>query len=448
MDALFYDPRASRDDIMTPRTSGRLALAALIAFSASFTVSAAPLPRIKARSASPAGEFYTASTNARFVPHGYNYIKLADIATCTQQHATFNVNLYNASAAESFLAQMQYDGYNVVRVFINPGDDYYGANCQQSTGKYGIAGPKNSTSLYAPYIANFADFVSRAKARGIYVIPVLSFVPQNAKYIGIANANTLPNIEDLNAYFMSPGLVQAKATYARDFAQALSAYSGGELLSAIFAWELENEVFVLWQKKPFSLTSGLVQTADTLSYDMAIPAQRQQAVDANVVNWANQSAAAIRQVDPQAMVAASVFTFAAVGRTGADGVQPGGNPDLPYYPARPISLRLYSTLDYTDIHTYPLGSTYTLSGDLNTSEFAAMNKTTRPFLMGEFGAFKSQYPSIVPAANAMRAHRDSAYAMGFAGSLFWTWDTLVQSHMWHGSEQSGAINGVLAFPKY
>ncbi len=408
---------------------------------------AAPLPRIKARATSPAGEFYNTATGSRFVPHGYNYTKLANIGACGEQHTTFNVGMYSASSAESFLAQMQYDGYNVVRVFINPGDNYYGASCQESSGQYGIAGPKSSVSLYAPYVANFADFVSRAKAHGVYVVPILSFVPQNAKYVGMGNASTLPNVEDLNSYFMSPGLIQAKATYAQDIVQALSSYAGGELLSAIFAWELENEVFLLGDKKPFSLSSGMVATADGVSYDMAVPAQRQQAADANIVLWANSAAASIRQVDSQAMVAASVFTHAAVGRTGANGLLPDSNPDK-RYPARPLILRLYSTIDYTDIHTYPLGSNYTFSNDLNSSEFASMNKASRPFLMGEFGAFKSKYPTLNAAAIGMRAHRDAAYAMGFAGSVFWTWDTYVQSNMWHGAEKSGAINGVLAFPKY
>lgn len=418
---------------------------ALLALCLGAAAVAAPLPRIKARSASPAGEFYNATTQARFVPRGYNYVRLATIGSCGEQHTTFNVGMYSPSAADAFLGQMQYDGYNLVRVFINPGDAYYGASCQQQTGQYGIAGPKTSNGLYAPYVANFADFVTRAKARGIYVVPVLNYVPQNAKYIGIGNASALPNIEDHNAYFLSTGLVQAKATYARDFAQALAAYAGGELLSAIFAWEIENEVFLLGDKKPFSLQSGNVLTADGLTYNMASAASRQQAADANVVHWANTAAAAIRQIDPQAQVSASVFTYHAIGRSGANGLLPDANPDK-RYPARPNSLRLYSTLNYTDIHTYPLGANYSLANDLNSSEFASMNKTTKPLLMGEFGAFKSQFPTLNSAALAMRAHRNAAYSAGFAGWLFWTWNTLEQPTLWHGSENNGAINGALATP--
>ncbi len=424
------------------RTSVGIALLAL-----SCAALAAPAPRIKARSASPAGEFYKATTGARFVPHGYNYTRWGSIGGCAPQHITFNIGIYNATAAENFLAQMQYDGYNVVRVFINPGDSYYGPSCEQATGQYGIAGPKASTSLYAPYVANLADFVSRAKTRGVYVIPVLTYVPQNAKYVGIGNSGAMANIEGHNSYFLSTGLIQAKATYARDLVNALAAYQSGDLLSAIFAWELDNEVYLLSSEKPFSLASGSVATADGVTYNMAVPASRQQAADANMVYWANTVSAAIRQADPQAMTSASVFTFGAVGRSGANGLQLDSNPDK-RHPARPISLRLYSTLDYTDIHTYPLGATYSLTTDLNTSEFASMNKTTRPLLMGEFGAFKSKYANIVSAANGMGAHRDAAYSMGFAGSLFWTWDNLVQSDMWHGVESNGAINGVLAFPKY
>lgn len=413
-------------------------------------VAGAALPRIKAQGPL----FIDSSTQKKFVPHGYNYTKTTTIGTCANVHSTFNVGVYSATQADAYLAQAAYDGFNMVRIFIDPGDDYYGVPCRASTGQYGIAGPKTSSGLYRPYLDNVADFVARARAKKVYVIPVFPFIPQNAQYVNLAIANQLPNVENLNAYYLSPGFITAKAAYLRDFITALRGYDNGTLLSTIFAYELENEVFLLGNAKPFSMASGSVLTADGLRYDMAQPAARQQAADANVVNWANQLAATVRAADPLTMVSASVFTYAAVGLSGPNGLAPDARADK-WFPARPITLRLYSTLDYTDLHLYPLGSAYQgvtlpagLAADLQSSEFPSMNKTSRPLFMGEFGAFKSKYPSIIDAALAMGTFRDAAYAQGFAGSLFWTWNNLNQTELWHGAEQGGAINGVLAFPTY
>lgn len=412
-------------------------------------VAGAALPRIKAQGPI----FIDSSTQKKFVPHGYNYTKTTTIGSCAKVHSTFNVGVYSAADAEASLGQAAYDGFNVVRIFIDPGDDFY-VPCRGGSQLYGIAGPKASTGLYRPYLDNLADFVARARAKKVYVIPVFPFIPQNSQYVNLGIANQLPNVENLNAYYLSPGFITAKAAYLRDVITALRGYDNGTLLSTIFAYELENEVFLLGNAKPFSLTSGLVRTADGVSYDMSQPAARQQAADANVVNWANQLAAAVRAADPLTMVSASVFTYAAVGLAGPNGLQADARTDK-WFPARPITLRLYSTLDYTDLHLYPLGSAYQgvslqagLAADLASSEFPSMNKTSRPLFMGEFGAFKSKFPSITTAALAMGTFRDAAYAQGFAGSLFWTWNNVNQTELWHGAEQGGAINGVLAFPKY
>lgn len=429
-------------------------LLALSSLLAALPAAAAPLPRIVAQPAPPgatAGIFVDSSTGMKFVPRGYNYIKLSYMGSCTtpekMQHSTFMPGKYDPAGASAFLSQMKYDGFNVVRVFINPNSDYCGS------GDYGIAGPAQSTGLHAPYVANFLDFLSKAKNYGIYVIPVINEFPQNAGYYSIANAGLLPDIEGYASFYMQPGYMQAKAAYAGALTQAVKNAQDGELLSAVFSWEIQNEIYVFRSQKPFSLTSGSVVTAGGLTYNMASPSDRQQALDASVVNWANSTASAIRSIDPAAMVSASVFTFQMVGKPGPNGVLPavaGFDPGRlnDRDPARPITLRLYSSLSYTDFHLYDTFVSYSMLGDLNSSEFASMNRALKPILLGEFGAFKFRFPSLTNAAYAMGAFRDEAYSYGFAGSLFWTWDATIQTDLWHGAENSGAINGILAFPKY
>lgn len=422
---------------------------------------AAPLPRIAAYPAPTggvAGVFRNTATNAIFVPHGYNYIKLAfNVGTCVTGldngfHVTFNDGLYSPTAATAALAQMQYDGFNVVRVFISETDS---TECGGFP-NYSISGPRNSTNLWPQYVANFIDFLQKAKSHNIYVIPVLSTVPRNATFIPLIEA--APNdIEGNNRQYLHMGWRNAKIAYAQAIVQKVKDVNSGELLSTIFSWELQNEIAADRTKKPFSLTTGSVTTADGVTYNMAIPSQRQQALDSNLVEWSNAVAAAIRAIDPAAMVSASVFTYKAVGMPYPQGIpQYGSGPGQVLdarEPARPDSLRGFSTLSYTDIHMYSSGSSYNMYNDLYSSEFWSMNRTTKPFLLGEFGQFKSAWPNQQQGAMAMGQFRDLAYQYGFAGSLFWTWDANQQSFynsadpVINGVPQ-GWVNGVLAFPKY
>lgn len=437
---------------MEPRRILKRLIALFALATALVSAGALELPRIKAKAGtSAAGTFENSETSALFVPHGYNYIKLTMLGSCTNpaqiQHTTFHPGIYDPAAASNFLARMRTDGYNVVRVFINPASD----NCLAGT--YGIAGPVASSGLYAPYVSNFTDFLLKARSQGIYVIPVINEHPQNSGYGEIAYTDIRPNIEGYANWYLQPGFVQAKAAYAAALVQAVKNVNAGKLLSTIFAWELQNEIYVFRSQKPYSMTSGMISPANGVNYYMNDPFDRQQSFDANVVRWANTAASAIRAIDPDAMVSTGVFTFAAIDKIGPDGLQP----PVPLFdpgrlndrePARPAALRAYSTLSYTDIHMYNTSPGYDMLADLNSSEFSSMNLPAKPFLMGEFGAFKFRFPSLANAAYAMGAFRDQAYSYGFSGSLFWTWDTTEQPELWHGSEGGGAINDVLAIPKY
>ncbi len=166
-------------------------------------------------------------------------------------------------------------------------------------------------------------------------------------------------------------------------------------------------------------------------------------MDANVVNWANQCVGAIKAVDSNALVSASVFTFSAVGKAGPNGLLPLTASDK-RFPARPSSLLEFSTLDYVDVHMYPTGSGYSITDDLASSEYSLWNQTKKPLLMGEFGAFKEHYPGGTSSAvDAMVAHRNAARSLGFEGELYWTWQTNGQERILHLLEEGEAMNTVL-----
>jgi len=124
------------------------------------------LPRIAAQSNQPDPIFYNTQTSQGFTPLGANYIPL-DWIGGNAYHITFNTGFYDPNKAETALTQMQHDGYNVVRVFVDQGDSVH-----QALGQYGMAGPVETSTpdLYQPCLDNLIDFLRRARNNNIYVI--------------------------------------------------------------------------------------------------------------------------------------------------------------------------------------------------------------------------------------------------------------------------------------
>jgi len=397
------------------------------------------LPRIAAQANVPEPKFYNTETEETFVPIGSNYIPL-DWVDGIPYHTTFNTGHYDADAAEEALSEMEIDGYNVVRVFVDKGDPVH-----EPLGEYGMAGPYNTytADLYQPCVDNFIDFLRRARSHNIYVIPCLYMWPHSYYYNNLVHSNVPTNVENVNIIILAQGGIDAKKIYLSKLVEAVeNAEPNGALLSTVFAWELSNEIGLSNDIKPFSMTVGIVTPADGITYDMTDAGQRQQCMDSNIINWTNQCVTAVKQVDPSAMVSVSVFSFDAVGHAGPNGLLPLDVADH-RFPARPWSLLEFSTLDYVDFHTYPQGNGYLLLTDLESSEYSIWDLNAKPIVMGEFGAFKHYYSDIYDAAEAMVTHRQQARDFGFEGELFWTWQENGQYQLWHMLEAGEVINDAL-----
>jgi hypothetical protein len=261
----------------------------------------------------------------------------------------------------------------------------------------------------------------------------------------LAKSEQPENVEHINGAYLSAGCIEAKKIYLTQLVEEVKkADPQGSLLSTVFSWELTNEVNLCGDLKPFCLTSGKVATADGKTYDMADPNQRQQCMDNNIINWANQMVDAVKAVDPNAMVSASVFTYQIVGKEGPCGVLPLGGRDT-RFPARPLTFINSTKLSYIDVHTYStvFVTDYSLKADLESSEYSKWDKAAKPLLMGEFGAFKEKYKTVEEAAVGMAAHRREAFDLGFSGAIYWTWDTFSQTELWHLLDQNGMINNAL-----
>lgn len=416
-----------------------------------------PLPWIGTSGTGPDRELIDTSTQQRFVPRGTNYVRLAKLRDDEAWwHSTFEPGRYDAARADRALRAMRRDGYNVVRVFLDPGNEQHRLLGEP----HGLGlGPDDTSRGTPAYLDNVADFVRKAATHRIYVLPILDYYPQNAHYWGVRghyDAIKL-NISGENALWMVEGEIRAKQEFFTNFVADLRRRVGPRLMSAFLALQAQNEAFYTGDARPFSAKSGTVTPANGVTYDLAVDADRQQAADASAVEFARRIAATVRKsAEPRLMVTIGMFTYQAVGKAGPNGFQqfcsrePGGGvpcrENVDYrYPFRLSSLAQWANLPFLDLHLYPVPAQFSLDDNLRSSEWA---QVTGPVIVGEYGAFREAFGNdVVRAAYGMRDLQVDTCRRGFDGWLFWTYDTeesADQQRLFRLTEQKGAINGQLA----
>ncbi len=366
------------------------------------------------------GRFVESGSQRSFYPVGFNYIRLRP-----KWHGTFAPGRYDGRRASEMLADLAENGFNTVRVFIDP-----------ATGE-GIVRQFDAEGLSAAYMANVLDFLARARREGIYTVFSLLGLPAARPY------NELVGREKNrwwagNKMYLDKRYHQAKARYISDFVRAIRDHDPA-LLSAVLACELDNET-TLRADGPFAQGQGRFRGPDGKTYDLSSNEQLQALADASVQMWADACVAAVRQVDPEMLVSVNVFTFRAVGRAGPGDLLDAETRDR-RFPARPLAL-VETDLDYIDIHFYPF-SAKTLPADLESIEFDALRpaaeKAGKPLIMGEFGAFKNNWKTVEQAEAAMRSHLRAVLDLGFSGFLYWTYDTDEQERLWNARSDRGQI---------
>ena len=429
-------------------------------------VAADPVPLSRLVPVTPAGQQYgylqDTATGQRFTPRGANFVRLTSPGVPTADyhyHSTFEPGRYTTTEAENLLRAFERDGYDALRVFIDPGSvtdaDTYGR-------PHGLGrGRSHDEPLYGPYMDNVADFVRRATTHRVRVMFSLDHVPYNKYYLDLIGYVDRPaaNIDGRNLEYLHPSYVRAKEAYMGNFVAGLEERVGPELLSTVLAYGTDNEAYVVGDKAPYNRMSGTVTTLDGLTYDMSNPTQRQQSADANFVVYANRMVDAAKREDPQALVTMGAFTYGAVHKPGPQGMPTfcTSTPSTPCptnvdyrYPARFRSLSAWSRLSFLDLHMYPankpgINNPYTLSRNLETIEWS---RVRGPVIVGEFGASKAHYNNdIIAAAYGMRDMQVDTCLRGMSGWLYWTWnaaDTAALATIYTYADQRGAINGQLA----
>jgi hypothetical protein len=371
------------------------------------TQAPAPIPhRIAVRDVDGVGELFDIRSGDPFVPRGANLIRLAEGG-----HSTLDVGRYDAAATDEVFGRMVAGGYNTVRVFIN-------AN-------RGGGIPGSGKPLSDDYLDNVTDLLDRAATHDLQVMLTTDWLPDSAAY----GFDSDPLIENVNAMYLSSGGVEANARFFGDFARAL--VGRGARLDSLLAYELRNELYFTNLYPPFSLSSGMVTTANGRTYDLAAAGDQVRMLEENLVSWVDTMRAAILEIDPTALVTVGFF-------------QPKGPNTSRVGDDREIETRAViaeSTADFIDLHGYP-------GGELNLRQivdnFKLPEHPSKPLLLGEFGAERNAYATVDDAVRALVEWQVESCDHGFTGWLVWTWDSVEQPEFWNAVDGDRAIADALS----
>jgi hypothetical protein len=366
------------------------------------------------RTVGGSGELYLKQSGTTFVSRGVVYERLDGGG----QPVTFDVGLYDAAAADAALTDLDLYGYNTVRVFM---------------GGASLADASTADDLSGAYVANVVDFLRKARARGIQVILVTEGVPPGTSYSAQVASGATAELAGENAHYLTAAGVSADAAFRAALAGRLTAEPA--LRETILSYELRREAYFRSDQAPLTLGSGTITPANGQSYDLAVPAERQALMDDGLVHWADTVRAAIRAVDPTALVS--------LGFLWPQGPNPAriGDPRV----SRMRGVLDDSQLDFVSPRVIP-GLELTLPQYVANYELPAT--TAKPVLMAELGAPIASNGTAAIAAETLQSWQADSCAAGFDGWLLWTWDTngerAGEPPMWDGQDAGGLLERALA----
>jgi hypothetical protein len=376
-----------------------------------------PVHRVGVRMVGGFSELFDRRTGRRMVIRGNNYHRVDPSQAGTDQ-VTFEVGRYDTARAEATLVAMQALGYNTVRVFM-------AGECPR-----GCIGDPRTRRLSGRYLANVADFLRRAKRHQILVVVTMGFLPAGTVYDDLLNRDTSDVVQNVNINYLTRGGIQAWQRFWQDAIGGLRALKAP--LDNVLAYDIRNELAYVRDAPPFSLASGRLRAPNGLTYDLADASARVRLMDDGLVYYVNQVRAAIRRVDPTALVGASFFV-----------------PEAPN-PTRIGDTRILRTngvidrsqADLVDIHIYP---GFDLSLAHFMQNFGVPGPAKKVVVVGEYGAFRDAYPTAADGLAAMQTLQAGTCAYGIDGWLLWTWDTTESGDsLWNATDAGGLLANGLA----
>ena len=386
--------------------------------SASLTVIVFAAPAIAVRQHNGRGEFYTTRDGAIFVPRGHDYLHFNPTMTRLMDgnvgygRSTLNSTLYDPVRTEQAMVGMESQGYNVVRIFLD-------------ILQKGDIGNESGPGLSPKYIANLADFMMRAKAHNIYVLPIFEELPWAGGYRDFITGDLETNFGTYNIQILTTPGVNACQQFWTDLITNLVAAHAP--MDALFAYELMGEFYINNDWPPMDKTSGTIQTANGSTYDLSDPLARVTMQNDNMLFYAKSMRDAIHSLSPTAIADMGFFEY--------NGTNPAPFPAI-----------ASSDVDFIDLHGWPDGSGTSI--DQLLTYWQVNGDFRKPIIMGEYDGFQDVFPTTVQAADGLKAWQIASCNAGFSGWILWTWDTepneLPGMDIWSALSGSGEINQALA----
>lgn len=366
--------------------------------------------------------FYNTTTGERFSARGFNYIQLVLSPNGPYgESELFHADSHDQIAVDDDFQRMAALGYNVVRVFVDLCRD---DRC--------IA---DENGFIPEYIENIGRLLERAEEYGIYVMLTANWLPDLGGYSSPAHliCEQSGDFFGGNCLVMSSKGVELYGQFFGDLVQALIDINAP--METIWAYELRNEFFVEYWNPPFTLNDGFVTTANGMTYDMSSQADKDQMGEDAVVFWANSTRDAIKAVDPDALVTAGFFT-----PNEPNDLRPGDERIVPF-----VAALEQSELDFFGIHAYAGFHDFHLEAE----NYAIIDYTEKPIVLGEYGTFLPQAPDVYTAAQLADHWQADACMYGVEGFTFWTWDrhrvgVMNPDDPWAGSDEGAFIAKVLS----
>jgi hypothetical protein len=337
---------------------------------------------------------------------------------------------YDPLRSETLMRILKSNGFNMVRVFIRTGE-----RDVEKTNIRGMSGPTHTKGIYAPYMDNFIDFLTRAQKYGIYVMPCFceNEMLDNDYFRKMAKGASKQRI------LFSEAGIKAKQHYMELFLKYIKE-KDADLINSLFALTMQNEFAFHSDEAPFNQTSGSYTFIDGTSYDMTNDDERRALANAAIQNYYTKMKQAVEANAPGLLVGEGTFSMGAVGKTynNSKGFRTiEGNKDL-RFPMTAVEY-LRTDIDFLDFHVYRWGAKGTGEDVFNyfaenmklfTPEAKEFMKS-KPIIMGEFGSFIEDEATIDEAIVFVKQLNQAALDFGFKGSAYWTIDTFVQIRIWN-----------------
>jgi hypothetical protein len=371
--------------------------------------------RIAVRQAGGGPEFFDTRTGQRFVPRGANFHRLS-VEGGAVVDTLFAVGSYDPTWVDGQLAAMTALGYNAVRTAF----DLCQHNC---IGKAG-------GGLDSHFLDNIADFLGRARNHGLQVFFQSNDLPLDGGYVPKVEATASATFDGyMNSHYLSKTAFEVYRDYWVEIVQGL--VDRHAALDAVAGFGIRGEAFLFADKPPVSLLSGQVTTANGKTYDLSNATARRAMLDEGLRFWVDSIRAAIRQIDPTALVGAGAFA---------------PNDPNPWRPATDSRLVVMepiwgSTLDFVDVHPYP---GYIPLPDLAANFRLNPGNQGKPVIMGEYGAFTFAFPSPAVGAAGLMAWQVASCKYGIDGWFHWHWQGTDDHEVWTGTEGANVINRALS----